>query len=632
VASSRTHNSQAATEAEVSRRFLRMLIRVGVLAIVVAGTVGAYVTSFEGDFVLDGVETVRNNSDFGAFEIDDPDTWGPVLTSRRPVSDITFAINHALARDAAERDGVPIHPTAGYHAVNLVIHLAAVLVLFELVRRILLLPRFDTEGASLWVAGAIALLWGVHPLTTQAVTYIVQRAESLTALFYLLTLLCLLLGATAQKRAIAWYVCAILACCLGMLTKGVMITAPLAALLFDRCFLSQKWSVILRTRWPLHLSLWASTALLFVTGVANVAVGGSQGSRVGFNYQGHTWLDYLFTQPGVILHYLRLVVWPDPLVLDYGWPIVDPIWAGVLPGLLVLALLAGTVWLVLRRSAIGFAPLLFFVVLAPTSSVLPISDPAFEHRMYLPLAGVITSIVIGGWLLARTLTRTGRTPTNATWAMLALLTVGIATALGVRTGLRNLDYRSEYALLQKQVEQWPASARVLNNLGHQKSMRARLASGPEAQRLRAEAIEHFAGAVELPSDDTRMMRYNLATELALAGRTEEAEAEFRRAEDDVNTYGRGGSRVLLNYGLFLLQQEREVEAEQRLQRLVGPEFERAFPQVRADAYNGLGEIRMRQGRYEDALALFRMALEIVPEHAFAPRNVLRAQQRLSASP
>lgn len=381
MASIGTKNTQETTEAELSRRFLRMLLRIVILAVIVAGTIGAYATSFEGDFVLDGVETVRNNEDFRAFEIDDPDTWGPVLTSRRPVSDITFAINHALARDAAARDGLPIHPTAGYHAVNLFIHLASVLVLFELVRRILLLPRFDAEGASAWVAGAIALLWGVHPLTTQAVTYIVQRAESLTALFYLLTLLCVLLGAMASKRAIVWYVCAFVACALGMLTKGVMITAPLAALLFDRCFLSDRWSATLRQRWALHLSLWASTALLFITGVANVAMGGSQGSRVGFNYQGHTWFEYLFTQPGVILHYLRLVIWPDPLVLDYGWPIVDPIWAGVLPGLLVLALLAATLWLAFRHPAIGFAPLLFFIVLAPTSSVLPISDPAFEHRI-----------------------------------------------------------------------------------------------------------------------------------------------------------------------------------------------------------------------------------------------------------
>src|SRR4029077_19247678 len=115
---------------------------------------------------------------------------------------------------------------------------------------------------------------------------------------------------------------------------------------------------------------------------------------------------YLATQLGVVVHYLRLSVWPSPLVLDYTWRLPQTAWDVVPSAIVVLALLGGTALAFRRLPLIAFWGAWFFLILAPTSSVLPISDLAFEHRMYLPLAAIVVLVVVGahealGWVLGR---------------------------------------------------------------------------------------------------------------------------------------------------------------------------------------------------------------------------------------
>ena len=103
---------------------------------------------------------------------------------------------------------------------------------------------------------------------------------------------------------------------------------------------------------------------------------------------------YLLTEAGVLAHYLRLCFVPAGQCLDYGWPVARNVWQ-VLPGaLVVLPLLVGTLWALRRKPALGFLGTWFFLILAPTSSVVPFADPAFEHRMYLPLAAVVLGVVL----------------------------------------------------------------------------------------------------------------------------------------------------------------------------------------------------------------------------------------------
>ena len=182
-------------------------------------------------------------------------------------------------------------------------------------------------------------------------------------------------------------------------------------------------------------------------------------SWAGFDLPTCTPWQYACSQPGVILHYLRLAVWPDTLCLDYWWPVAKT--AGeILPGALVIGgLLAATVWALWRAPAWGFLGAWFFVILAPTSSIMPIVDLAFEHRMYLPLAAVAAAAVCGVFLLSRRLP-----PRQVAWAGLALAGLALA-ALAYRTAQRNQDYENMTLMWNQVVALRPENGRALSNLG-----------------------------------------------------------------------------------------------------------------------------------------------------------------------
>ena len=264
------------------------------------------------------------------------------------------------------------------------------LTLLGLVRRTLQRPVLQERfGASaLPLALAVAVLWTVHPLQTESVTYITQRYESLMGLFYLLTLYCFVRSVESAAPA-RWQVLSIGAGLLGVLSKEMIVTAPVMVLLYDRTFVAGSFLEAWRRRWRYYLGL-ASLWVLLVPLLAGV-----HQRSAGFEL-GVTWWRYALTSCRSVALYLKLAVWPHPLVLDYGPDIVQH--AGeVLPYLLVLAVLvAGTLVALWRRPVLGFAGAWVFVILAPTSSVVPLAgQPTAEHRMYLPLAAMIGLGVVG---------------------------------------------------------------------------------------------------------------------------------------------------------------------------------------------------------------------------------------------
>ena len=182
------------------------------LLLLAAGTL-AYCNSFGGAFLLDDIPDIVENASVHQF-------WPPtqVLAAEqnrsRPVAKLSFAANYALGGK---------NPW-GYHLVNLTLHLIAGLALFGILRRTLRTPRLQARfGAHATpVALAAAALWLVHPLNTQAVTYVVQRYESMMGMFLLLTLYCFIRGHDA-RRGNAWYALAGVSCALGMCCKQVMV-------------------------------------------------------------------------------------------------------------------------------------------------------------------------------------------------------------------------------------------------------------------------------------------------------------------------------------------------------------------------------------------------------------------------
>ncbi|MGB2822676.1 MAG: tetratricopeptide repeat protein [Phycisphaerae bacterium] len=499
---------------------MRSPLPAGVL-IVLAG-LAAYYNSFRGVFLFDDVPAILASPSV---------TKGPslrkLLSGQAPVVTVTLAANYALGGS----------DVWGYHAFNLAVHLLAGLTLFAIARRTLLSAglRERFARASTGLALAVAMLWMLHPVHTQAVTYIIQRRESLMGLLYLLTLYFAIRGHDSRRRA-WWHAAAVAACLLGMRTKQVTVTAPLIVLLYDRTFLSGSFRRALRRSWPLYALLAATWAVL-LHGSASWL------ERQGFGTARLSQLEYARTQFGVVLHYLRLSVWPEPLCMDYGWPVARTVGQVLPPAVAIAALVGLTAWALWRRPAWGFLGAWFLVIIAPTSSIIVITDLAFEHRMYLPLAGVVALAVMGGYLLCGALVRPRWLRPREVKALRVGLAAAVALSMGYLTVRRNRDYHSEVGFWQDNVRKRPQNARAYVSLGTS-------CLKPEVGDLRR-AERAFTRAVEL--DPNLAQAYsNLATvyggmgdhrrALRLCNRAIELEPQYVRAY-----YNRGAALYELGH-------------------------------------------------------------------------------------
>ena len=272
--------------------------------LIVAATLAAFSNSFGGPFVFDDRSAIVENPTIRRLWPPStplgPPSNGATVTGR-PLLNLSLAINYAMG-------GLDVW---GFHAANLAIHLAAALLLFGILRRTLLLPAMrDRFGAAATPLGlAVAALWALHPLQTESVTYLAQRAESLVGFFYLLALYGLIRGAgegigewgfgigprgkqpgnsnplsliphplNPPNPLTPWYAVSFLACLLGMASKEVMVSAPVILLIFDRTFLSGSFRAAWRQRRGLYLAL-AGTWLLLAWLVFSA---GNRGGSAGF--------------------------------------------------------------------------------------------------------------------------------------------------------------------------------------------------------------------------------------------------------------------------------------------------------------------------------------------------------------
>lgn len=452
----------------------------GLAAVLAILTCLAYSDSFKGKFVYDDTKWIEQMS---VDRIQHP--IESVLRSRRPVVDATLSLNYSMATLMPAPRAMTVREIPspyGYHVVNLIIHILAGLVLFGLVRRTIRVGPFGdrVKQSAHWIAFCVALLWMLHPLQTQSVTYIIQRAESMMGLFYLLTIYCLLRYATSVSgpTKVIWLVCTIIASCLGMGSKAVMVTVPLVALTYDRVFLAKTWEEVIRKRWLVHACIVASLLVLMVNGVVKGVLfkPNARTATVGFGLANKKHLyyvspvEYFLTEGKVIPRYLKLSVLPTDQALDYKMEKIDPhklsggelFTQSLLPGMLVLLLVGATVVALIKKPWLGFVGVWFFVILAPTSTFIPIRDPIYEHRMYLSLAAVLALFVAGIWFL---LSRFGK---GALGRLAGPICAGIclfpAVALGALTYQRNKVYQDPVVLWKDNVEKVPDNWRARNNL------------------------------------------------------------------------------------------------------------------------------------------------------------------------
>jgi len=559
--------------------------------LIIAVGAWAYHDSFQGPFIFDDVPSILDNPHIRHLWPLREAVSAPLdlTVTGRPVVCLSLALNYALG-------GLNVW---GYHAFNLAVHLLSALVLFGILRRTFegekLRDRFGV--AAVWLAAAIALIWEVHPLQTESVTYIVQRTESLMGLFLLLTLYCTLRG-SRSSRARVWYLAAVVSCALGMGSKEVMVGAPLIVLLYDRVFLAASF----RQLWQRRVGLYVGLAATWI--ILAVLVARTPRSATGFGIEGPTSWDYLKTEAGVIVYYLRLCFWPRPLVIDYfDWPITLSLKDGLASGVVVIGLLGATVWAFRRQPWLGFLGAWFFVILGPTSSFLPsVGEAAAERRMYLPLAAVVTMVVVGAFAFGKRLWN------KQQGVVLGCVAGGfVAVLLTFLTIQRNRDYNSALTIWQDAVVKRPNNPRAHNGLG------LALMQTGKVQ----EAISQYEQALRLKPDFFEA-HTNWGIALLHTGRVQEAiaqcEAALRIKPDYVEAY--------VNLGNALLQTGKLPEA-------IG-EYEQAL-QLQPDcteAHYNLAGVFLQAGRWPEAIGEYEQVLQLQPDHAEAHNNLGIALLRL----
>lgn len=552
-------------------------------------TLAAYHNSFSVPLFFDDTASIVNNESIRALW--PPQTWWapPAVagTAGRPLLNLTFALNYAVG-------GLQVW---GYHAVNLAVHVAAAWVLFGLVRRTLRTPvmrkKFGAEATEL--AGVVALLWAVHPLQTESVTYVSQRAEALVGFFYFLTLYAFVRGAEGDLESgggrvasghagRGWRVLAVGAFFAGVLTKEIVITAPVVALLYDLVFLAGSWREAWARRWRIYAGWVVGWGLL-----GGLMIGSRLHERgVGFG-GAMTWIDTLATSCEAVALYLKLSVWPSPLVIDYGATPMRGGWVLAASAGVVGVVVFGTVWAWRKAAAVGFAGAAVLIVLSPTSSVVPLAfQPIAEHRMYLPLAGIVAAAMVGGYAWI------GR---RAAW-------VGLVVGCGfvVMTMVRNDDYRTEEAIWRDTIAKRPNNWRAHNALGSELFRRHRINEG----------IAAVEAALRINPHEPKLLgNYANALALPMVGRWREAIAASERAV----LLDPGDAEARDALGSVLLKVGRPAEAAEHFEAL-----SRLRPEAAAVRSNWCDALR-QTGRVAEAVLQGEAALRLRPNFPEAHCNL-----------
>lgn len=590
----------------------------------------AYRNSFEAPFVFDDHPSIQANPTIRSLwplsgPLSPPGNGASV--TGRPVVNLSLAVNYALG-------GLEVR---GYHVMNLVLHILTGLTLWGVLRRTLRLgvvglPLLSRQSLATADAGrpsgdaarrlapalqenhelaawTMALLWLVHPLLTESVVCVVQRTEVLGGLFYLLTLYCFIRAADSadtgrpeggrgsdppsrpvkDRSYLIWAILTVLTCLVGMASKEIMASVPLMALLYDRTFVSGSF----RTAWQRRKWLYVAMATTWLLLAWLMLNNQQRGRTVGFGLGVTSW-EYLLTQCQALTTYLKLSFWPHPLVVDYGAPVVKSLGEVWWRGLIIVALLGGTVAALWRRPVLGFVGAWFFVILAPSSSFIPLTTQTIaEHRMYLPLIAVLVLTVGLGvrWL--------GRP------ALIVFLV--LATGAGVLTVRRNLDYRDDLTLWLDTVAKHPVNSRALAGVATAYFNRGNLI---EARRFYEESLRLDPASAA--------KQYNLGLALGALGDVDGAIRYYREAIRLVPQYGAAHG----NLAAALVQRGEFEEAIPHLKAAII-----AMPELPTTHFT-LGLAMAGLGRPEGAMVAYEEALRLDPNYAEARLNlgILLAQQ------
>lgn len=574
-------------------------------------TAGAiYSNTFHSPFMFDDQHTVQENSKIRS--LSNFYRLG-ILQSPRPLTDYTFALNYHFGK---------LH-VPGYHIVNLCIHVINGILMLFLSRMIFrrLFPE-DTAGSDI-MALCAALIFVAHPLQTEAVTYIAQRYAAMESLFYLSAIMAYMKGRELETGAgnfvrYGWFVTCFIAGVLSFLCKQNAASLPLSILLIEYVVYDRSWR-----GWRKKL-LWIvpGTALLALACAYNMGLfrhsiqlgslledvsGMSRETKAVGRWQ------YLCTQFNVIPIYIRLLLFPVHQNLDYRYPMKSGFFDGATPYFFVFlaALVAGSLAARKKHPVILLGVFWFFITLSVESSIFPIRDALFEHRLYLPMAGFAWIVSYAGIQLLpagvqrvvgffhyrdKRLLHTVSADAEgvyARWWSYGILVVAII-GLGAATYHRNEVWQDPVTLWSDVASKSPDNYRGITNLAFALEQRGDYKA----------ALAYYNRALQL-NPDYYFALNNKGALLGRQGKTKDAIALFKLALHFKPDYPSALNNLGVAYG-----------SERNIDIAVGY-FKKALalqPDY-LDAMLNLANASMEIGKYPEAIQQYEAALKLYPESA-----------------
>ncbi|HOW35708.1 MAG TPA: tetratricopeptide repeat protein [Candidatus Omnitrophota bacterium] len=581
----------------------------GVFLIILSAGIISYASGLLADFQFDDYYTIVNNPLIKHFS---PSVLWDHYKARL-VTNFSFTLNYLLF-------GLNVF---WWHIVNLIIHVVAAFFAYLLTLITLQSPvlkdKFKDDDRHL-IALFSSLIFLLHPVQTQAVTYIVQRATSLAGLFYLGTMY--FYARARLNNHVRSYLWAVIFALLGSMTKPIVITLPFMIILYDFCFLSSLRKTKLEKffLWALFLSPIITVPFLLV-GKADFTWESIQTIQ---GYGTMPQIHYLLTQIKVVMTYVRLLFFPVGQNLDYDYRIAasffEPAVFFSAIGLLALAWLALRLFKVNRLMSFGI--LWFFIALSAQSSIFPLLDVIYEHRLYLAVYGFSVFLCIALYKIIK-------------FPKLYITVMGfIILALATTTCLRNMLWADSVAFMQDVVKKSPNKARPHNNLGFIYFTRGDFARA-ESEYKKAIALDpnYFVAYNNLGMAYYEQDKIDEAKEvfekvimmypdypdpytglgLVYQGLGRE-DFSFRLFTEAVTIYPYNAAGYI---GLGNIYQSRGdlVTAKKQFEKAVWFNPDSAF------AHYNLGNVSLRQGNFYEALLSYQRAVRIRPDFAQAFNNM-----------
>ncbi|HUI68351.1 MAG TPA: tetratricopeptide repeat protein [Nitrospirota bacterium] len=503
---------------------------------------------------------------------------------------------------------------AGYHIVNLLLHIINSFLVYLILRNTFKTALFSNREAEIGsnshdaIALLSSLLFVCHPIQTHAVTYITSRFVLLATFFFLLSLFLYIsstMSTTDGKRHVL-HAAALVSAAAAMVTKEFTFTLPLIIMLYDLVFLSRSTPDRIKTLAPFSLTLFIIPTLVFIQQGKLQSLDSTMRVITAADVSQISRSDYLLTQFRVIITYIRLLFFPINQSIDHDVPVYHslfqlPVFASFTV-LLTLISMAVYLCFVSNKASkypvlkvLSFGILWFFITLSVESSIIPLGELIAEYRVYLPSIGMIVAFVSLGVFFANQFPEL-KNPNKVVIATFCTLAIIIL----VTTYVRNTVWKDEITLWENAVKTSPALVRPHQNLGMYYSMRGRL----------EDARNELVTALKLDPNNYKLHN-NLGIVFKKLGDYDRAIREFQT----VMAIMPSDAMVHYNLGNVYLEQGHLQEAiqEYKTNLKVVPDYD--------DAHLNLGIAYKRSGQLREAVREFTAAIALNPQNESAKSNL-----------